>query len=166
MVRCTSVLGLGLASSIVVACVYALGQTSPIVYRFRLEAAFTFDGKPYTALGSMECEYRRGSAVNRSERHRLGPPLLEGYYTSRQGDSPSVVLAGGDDTILFMTGGSCPSLSNLRKTILADPSALNSTPQLAYYFPNRSNPPVIWVLRDRRATHKDSGRFVFDQYRD
>jgi len=134
-------------------------------YDFRLEATFTFDGQPYTAVGSMHCRYRRAWFTSGSSPHRLGEPIYQGYFTSTRRDAPSVVLPDGKGAILFRHGGSCPPLPILRETLAVNPAAATGATWPAYYFPDRENPKVIWLLHDRRPANLDPGRFVLEHYR-
>ena len=138
---------------------------SPTVYRFRLDVAFVFDGQPYTAIGYMECTYRKAWLTSRTHAHRLGTQIYDGYYTETFRDAPSVVLPGGKGAILFQHGGPCPSLPGVRKTYAARSTYNSGDSTPAYYFPDRTDPKVVWILRDRRV-NQDAvpGRLVL-QYR-
>ena len=136
----------------------------PTVLRFKLEASFTFDGQPYTAIGYMECSYRRAWFTSGSNPYRLGEPIYQGYYTSTFRDAPSVVLPDGKAAILIQHGGSCPPLPVVRTTIAENPASESGASWPAYYFPDRNDPKVIWVFRDRRPAHASPGRFVLKHY--
>jgi hypothetical protein len=135
------------------------------VYRIKLEAQFTFDGQPYTAIGYMECTYRRAPILGSRSRPAAGPPIYEGYYTETFRDAASVVLADGKGAILFRHGGRCHSLPQLQKIFATKRESVRGESFPAYYFPDRHDTKTVWYLRDRRSSHKDHGRFVLQQYR-
>jgi hypothetical protein len=133
------------------------------VYNFRLEAEFVFDGQPYTAVGSMQCRYRRAWFTLGSSPHRIGGPIYQGYYTSTMRDSPSVLLGNGKGAIVFQHGGSCPPLPVLQETYAVEPTVTKGS-WPAFYLPDRNNPKVVWVMRDARPPHDDTGRFLLLRY--
>lgn len=133
------------------------------VYNFRLEAEFVFDGQPYTAVGSMQCRYRRAWFTWGSSPHRIGGPIYQGYHTSTMRDSPSVLLANGKGAIVFQHGGSCPPLPVLQKTYGAGPTVTKGWGPV-FYLPDPNDPRVVWVMRDARPPQDDTGRFLLMHY--
>jgi hypothetical protein len=139
--------------------------SAPTIYRFKLEAAFTFDGQPYTAVGYEECTYQRAWFSSGASPHRLGQPIYDGYYTTTWRESPSVVLPDGKGAIVFDHGGSCPPLPVVRAEYIGKPAATGNGSWLAYYFPDRNDPKRIWVLYDRdRDADIHSKRYVLKHY--
>ena len=147
---------------LLIAGVWLLGIV-PTEYRFRLEGTFTFDGQNYKAVGFQRCTYVRNLLFlfGGSSRTRRGGPVLEGYNVTTVRDSPSVVLADGRGAIVFEHGGICPSLRVSRETYLANPASLGLA--RAYYFPDRNQPSVAWILQAAHAPN-DAGRFVLHSY--
>ncbi len=133
----------------------------PVTYSFRLEASFTFDGKPYTAIGYMRCRFQRAWLQPFSDPYRLGQPIYEGYYTTTWRDAPSVVLPDGKGAIIIPRSGSCPPLPVLRREFLGKQAADLGGSWPAYYFPDRGNPKLIWIFADRARTATSDGRRYF-----
>src|SRR5258707_3985759 len=94
-----------------------VSPATPITYRFRLEAEFTFDGQLYTAIGYMRCTYQK-APIEGSDPYRLGGPIYQGYYTTTWRDTPSVVLPNEKGAIVIRHTGGCPPLSVLKNEIL------------------------------------------------
>ena len=139
-------------------------ETNASEYRFRLEATITFDGQNYKAVGFQSCTYERTFPLGMSDPHRLGGPILDGYRVITARDSPSVILADGRGAIVFERVGGCPSLRILRDTYVANPASAHKGLDRAYYFPDREQPRVVWVLQDQRPEAKDAGRFISHDY--
>lgn len=139
---------------------------TPITYRFRLEAAFTFDGKAYIAIGYLRCTYEK-APIEGSDPYRSEGPIFQGYYTKMWRDAPSVVLADGKSAIVIPHAGGCLPLPILKKDILSKPREdFSDGTQPAYYFPDRNDPKAVWILADReRNAAPDSKRYFFKGYR-
>lgn len=110
--------------------------------------------------------YDRVEASSVSDRYRMGGPIYEGYRVSTWRDSPSVVFPDGRAAVVIRHPDRCPRLSILRDKILkkADNELDGNWP--AYYFPERTDPKVVWILADEdRYAAPDSKRYFFKHYR-
>lgn len=121
------------------------------VHNFRQEIDFTFDGRAYTAVGSMQCSYRR--AWFTPEIRGVGGTVMQGYDTSAMYEAPSAILADGKGAIVFEQTAGCPPLPELQD------NRRQPKPNLApaYYFPNREERAQIWMFEDRPG--QSPGRF-------
>jgi hypothetical protein len=153
------------ACSLIASFVLLHAQPSALAveYRFRLEGTITFDGQNYKAIGFQSCTYERNFLFGGSDPHRLDGPILEGYRVITSRDNPSVILADGRGAIVFEHRGSCPSLRKLRDTFVANPASPHIGLARAYYFPDRAQPSVVWVLQAQRSD-KQAGRFISQDY--
>ena len=154
---------LGLVVAAALGLTWAYGELAETVYRFKLEAPFTFDQRPFTAIGYMECTYRRALVPNNRFPVK-GPPVYAGYYTDTFREAASVVLPDGKGAILFRHGGSCPPLPEVQNRFAKGPESASAGTWLAYYFPDRNDPKTVWILRDRRPPHREPGRLVLNKY--
>jgi hypothetical protein len=160
-------LGLFVVSSLILIAAFVY-LSLPTVYQFRLEAAFMLDGEPHTAVGFMQCTYRRAWFTWGTDAYRLGEPIFRGYYTATSFDSPSVVLPDGKAAIMIPHRGKCPPLPIVQQQLSVNPREMtDSGVRPAYYFPDRNDPKVVWILNNPLPHNPNAarGRFLAKSYR-